>query len=134
MSAHGTKRTYQSCRSMSAFGGKADVRGRWLRRPRLWSFIVDRGHKGTGQRAFGRCHKPIFVASHKITQPKESRRHQWNHDGRERVVKLKKEFAKEVAADAERRGPDNSATGIGDQKRAPRHAVHSGEERRQHAQ
>src|SRR5262252_7701339 len=30
------------------FRGKADVRRRWLRRPRLWSFIVDRGHKGTG--------------------------------------------------------------------------------------
>jgi len=25
MSAYGTKRTYQSCRSMSAFGGKVDI-------------------------------------------------------------------------------------------------------------
>jgi hypothetical protein len=25
VSAYGTKRTYQSCRSMSAFGGKADI-------------------------------------------------------------------------------------------------------------
>jgi len=49
-------------------------------------------------------------------------------------VKLKQKFAEEVAADAEHRSPNNSTTGIGDQERAPGHAVYSGEERRQHAQ
>src|SRR5262249_59575030 len=39
-----------------------------------------------------------------------------------------------VAADAEHGVPDKATTGIGDQKRAPGHAVYSGEERRQHAQ
>jgi hypothetical protein len=50
------------------------------------------------------------------------------------VVKLKQKFTEEVAAYAEDRRPDNPTTGIGDQKRTPGHAVHSGEERRQHAQ
>src|SRR5262249_15105755 len=80
------------------------------------------------------CRKPIFVASDQVTTPKESRQRQCEHNGRESVVKLKQKLAEEVAADAERRGPDNRATGIGDQKRAPGHAVYSGEERRQHAQ
>src|SRR5262245_12869373 len=73
-------------------------------------------------------------SSDQVTTPKESRQRQCEHNGRESVVKLKQKLAEEVAADAERRGPDNRATGIGDQKRAPGHAVYSGEERRQHAQ
>src|SRR5215831_18467916 len=81
-----------------------------------------------------RCCKPIFVASHQVTTSKESRQREYEHNGRERVVKLKQKFAEEVAADTEHRGPDNPTTGIGDQKRAPGHAVYSGEERRQHAQ
>ena len=100
----------------------------------LWSFLVDLGHKGAGYRAFGRCCKPIFVASDQVTTSKESCQRECEHNGRERVVKLKQKFTEEVAADAEHRGPDNATSGIGEQKRAPGHAVHSGEERRQHAQ
>jgi hypothetical protein len=63
---------------------------------------------------FGRCCKPIFVASDQVTTSKESRQRECEHNGRESVVKLKQKFTEEVAAYAEHCGPDNPTTGIGD--------------------
>src|SRR5262249_11221742 len=100
----------------------------------LWPFRMESGHERSGQRSFCRCCKPIFVTSDQVAASKKTGQRDCKHDGRQRVVKLKQHFTKDEAAKTEHRGPDEAASGIGHQKCAPRHAIHSGEECRQYAQ
>ena len=95
---------------------------------------MERGHERSRQGPFGQCCKPIFVTSDQVAASKKADQRECEHDGRQRVVKLKQRFTKDEAAKAEHHGSDDTASGIGHQKCAPWHAIQSGEECRQYTQ
>jgi hypothetical protein len=63
--------------------------------------------------------------SDQVATSKKAGQRECKHDRRQRVVKLKQRFTKDEAAKTEHRGPDDAASGIGHQKCAPRHAIHT---------
>jgi hypothetical protein len=63
---------------------------------------MERDHQRPGQGFFGRCCKPIFVTSNQVaTSKKAGQQRECQHDGRQRVVKLKQRFTKDEAAKTE---------------------------------